>query len=288
MDHLPPLKTLVINGPISHPIDHLPSSLKNLKIKVLKQFCLPLDNLPSGLTHLHLVLHSFKSSIDHLPSSLLMLYLNFRSCDIRSIDYLPAAITQLHIEIRTKNNLLLGNLPPNLSKCWLSGIIMRDPISFPQSITHLHLVQTLNNKCPPNLTHFIGKGVYSSLPSSLIYLDLQECPKDDYLPHSLQTLIWRTDKPIKTFPTTLQCLHIGKYNHSLNNLPHGLKSIRLLRGFKQPLNNLPSSLTELQSNDTCFQPRDLPPNILFCHFFKINIMLCNIDEDRYYQIKGRN
>lgn len=108
--------------------------------------------------------------------------------------------------------LLLGNLPPNLSRCYLNGL-RGLTFSFPESITYLHLQNIILQDYPPNLTHFIGAfGISSPLPS-LIYLELHNCESafDDYLPPFLHTFIVSGDPlhQIKVFPPSLTHINVG-------------------------------------------------------------------------------
>eukprot|EP00026_Physarum_polycephalum_P022769 Phypoly_transcript_27122.p1 GENE.Phypoly_transcript_27122~~Phypoly_transcript_27122.p1 ORF type:complete len:157 (+),score=47.42 Phypoly_transcript_27122:1-471(+) len=76
------------SSPFSHPLDHLPPSLKKMELWS-KTFNHPLDHLPPLLTHLHLYLSLFSHPLDHLPPLLSVLALkNFLDFQ-HPLDHLP-------------------------------------------------------------------------------------------------------------------------------------------------------------------------------------------------------
>ncbi len=172
-DSIEDIKVYDCTDPSKHCI---PTSVRKLKIG--KNFKLPLatlppflthlifsgdlddtllHNLPSILTHLTIRYGGFNQPIDSLPSTLTHLTFIESSAFNQPVDHLPSTLT--HLTFGNSFNQPVNNLPSSL-KYIKFGAVFKTPWKNPPPITHLALYyfyddsDIFNLQFPPSITHF--------------------------------------------------------------------------------------------------------------------------------------
>lgn len=154
----------------------------------------------------------------------------------------------------------MDNLPRSLHTIKLHRKFNQSINSLPATVTYLHLISWCFNQTilqlPPSLIHLqlFSQYVYSivcDLPNSITHLDLYG------------------NRNINNFPTHLSSLRMC-YSPipSLELLPNSLKLLHIIQGDNIPLHFLPSSLVELQLDESFNEPVNhiLPPNLIRLEF----------------------
>jgi hypothetical protein len=226
---LPNLHTLKLDLHFSHPLDHLPSSLKILHVHSM--YSRLISRLPSNLEELSLGLfHTI--AIEALSLS-----------RIKKLNLVCPAIDETL-------RILLPRLPhtlTHLTLIFLSLATTRLTLSWPSHIEHLDFkqigYQEIEHHWPVHIKSLKLKGaIHTStdpFPQELEELHLT-CPKfcDDSARNFLAAL-----------PQSLKILTIksGNFNQPLTHLPPGLKHLTLEGSFfNQSLDHLPRSLQTLK------------------------------------------
>jgi hypothetical protein len=187
-----------------------------------------------------------------------------------SVTELPKNLKYFSCSVFTHlGHLFVPSLPEGLETLIIEGhsnIIQ----SFPSTLKHLtlteyyhplqHLPEGLESlttssnsisEFPSSLKHitlYRFSGMLPRLPDGLISLTIQGDfnGEIEYLPSTLKhlRLLCPFNKRLQ-FPKSLETLEIGGYNQPLDNLPQGLKRLKLGYNFDHELDNLPDSIEEM-------------------------------------------
>lgn len=222
--HTSTLTSLIFLGHFNASIDHLPPSLKRLRLGV--QFNHPINNLPVSLTHLT-VGYSFDQPMNSLPPTLL--HLKITSCTFNQpIDQLPTSLSTLNI----------------------CSSVFNQPITLlPSSLSSLIILSRV-------FTHTVE----SLPPLSLLQLYISASSSFSPLPTTITRLILGKsfNLPLSVLPTSLYILIIGKkFNHPFLLLPFYMDKLVLKNSrYSHPI-SLPPFLSHLRIGTS---PITLPPH----------------------------
>lgn len=140
------------------PLDNLPSRLKILSI-CSDEFNQPVNNLPENLQYLYINSYSFNNNLDCLPSGLKVLSicsLNFS----HELNNLPLGLEILHLNINNRLSCSFNYLPETLICLYLSGsYIKSDLANLPIGLEVLYVETNESentslvryNNLPPNI-----------------------------------------------------------------------------------------------------------------------------------------
>lgn len=182
----------------------------------------PVDNLRFNKHIVSIRLgKKFNHPVEELPINLETLTIESDNFNY-SLDYLPKKVKKLRVW--GIFNLPIDNLPTSLEHLSIGQFFNKSVDNLPHNLKELYLGRDFNkpvNKLPPNL-QFLSLNVFFN--QSL-----------DKLPSKLENLWILNSNYI-----------IRSSNFSFNNLPEGLKSLRInyLENY-QKLNNLPADLEEI-------------------------------------------
>jgi hypothetical protein len=184
---------------------------------------------------LYKVLSKFNQPIykKDLPSNVQRIFFGFNFNQPLDNDSLPTSITHLTFGSSFDQLINKDSLPESVTHLSF-GYSFNQPLdkdSLPSSITHLTFGFCFNQ--PVNK---------DSLPNSITHLTFgnyfNQSVNEANLPNSLTHLIFghHFDQPIISLPENLIFLQLGAfYHHLLNNLPYGLKTLRISK--KYPIAN---------------------------------------------------
>lgn len=236
---LPPTLThLTLGNHFAHHLDHLPTTLRHLSLKVTPfQF------------------NTFSSHPELIPDSIFI--------DEPDNKFVIAATN-----LPSSYNLPLDHLPPNITHLTMSRAFNQDVDNLPPSLTHLAMGEKFNKSVdhlPPSLIYLVLSSCFARsidhLPSSLQYLEVNSVYKYarymkltvDYLPSSLKYLQllpshnWNLDH----LPTNLKHLIVtfrAKYYYageSFDHLPPSLTHLEMYNDLAISIDHLPKTLTHL-------------------------------------------
>lgn len=224
------------------------------------------DNLiQEGLTHLFLSESSVP--LQDLPKSLR--HLSLGSEFDQPLTQLPQNLT--HLIFDSEFNQELKNLPPCLQVLVL-GYKFNQPLdSLPDQLKSLTLGSWYNMSCYSRSL--------ARLPSGLNELSLTFCTSQmdpshpclgslNQLPPGLKKLhvyvlcVRPGAIPLDNLPPALESLDINCYNGPVDQLPQGLKEVRLIGSFNQSISGLPDSVQSLTLGNHFVQPIDKVPKAL--------------------------
>lgn len=251
----------------NHELKNLPNKLEEFNIN--KDYDQYLTNLPVSLKVIS-ILSKFNKSINVLQPQIIQLQ---NDIILDNYSYLTKIILGSHF------NQPIYYLPPSLQEITF-GPSFNQPIDFRNT-----------NLITISFGRDFNQYIDRLLPSSLknLYLSTAFNKPINKLPKSIKHLVLgnKFNRSINSLPENLESLTIqGVFNHSLDNLPCNLKKLSISDGdFDQPLDYLPSSITELELGQSIIKYREtftmLPPSlkILSIYSYEINKPICDLPEN---------